>query len=534
MTIRRIRLQVLYTVLALTAAFAVLGFWLSAWWWLGLAVMGPLTLLGVWDLMQKRHSLLRTYPLVGHLRFLLEDTGPELRQYIVEANLEGKPFNRDQRSLMYQRAKDVADKKPFGTELDVYAETYAWLAHSMAPKPTVHDAPESFRVEVGGPQCEQPYSTSVFNISAMSFGSLSAAAVRAMNRGAKIGGFAQVTGEGGVSRYHLEAGGDLVWQIGTGYFGCRREDGGFDPDRFAETAAKPSIKMIELKISQGAKPGHGGILPGRKVTAEIADARGVAIGTDCISPAFHTEFGTPTGLCEFIGRLRELANGKPIGFKLCIGQLEEFFGVCKAMVETSILPDFITIDGAEGGTGAAPIEFCDRMGMPVKEGVVLAQNALVGINLRDKIRIAASGKLVTAFQIAQALALGADWCNSARGYMFAVGCIQAQACHTNECPVGVTTQDHGLQRALVVADKAERVANFHRNTVETLADVIAAAGLEHPSQLTPELLFQRTSPTEIRSFAELYEHIQPGQLLEGHAGERLQPYWDRANALSFT
>jgi glutamate synthase domain-containing protein 2 len=354
-----------------------------------------------------------------------------------------------------------------------------------------------------------------------------------MNRGAKLGGFAQVTGEGGVSRHHLEAGGDLVYQVGTGYFGCRADDGRFDPDRFAETAARESVRMIELKISQGAKPGHGGILPGRKVTAEIAEARGVPVGTDCISPAFHTAFSTPVGLCEFVGRLRELAGGKPVGFKLCIGRPEELFAVCKAMIETAILPDFITIDGSEGGTGAAPIEFCDRMGVPVKEGVVLAHNALVGINLRDKVRIAAAGKLVTGFQIAQTLALGADWCNSARGFMFAVGCIQAQACHTNECPVGVATQDRGLQRALVVSDKAQRVANFHRNTVEALAEVIAAAGLDDPAQLVPEMLFQRTSPTEIRSFDELYGFIEPGQLLEGHAGERLQPYWDRAKAASF-
>lgn len=530
--IRKIRMQVLYTVILLTVACAVLGFrWSWVWW--GLIVTGPLLLLGVWDLLQTRHNLLRNYPLIGHLRYLLEDTGPELRQYIVEANLEGKPFNRDQRSLMYQRAKNVVHKKPFGTELNVYTVPYGWINHSMLPKPKVERPTEVFRVDVGGKECSKPYSCSIFNISAMSFGSLSANAILALNQGALKGGFAHVTGEGGLSRYHREPRGDLVWQIGTGYFGCRTDDGGFDADRFAEQAQLEQVRMIEVKLSQGAKPGHGGILPGRKVTPEIARARGVPVGVDCVSPSSHSEFSTPRGLLEFVARLRELSGGKPVGFKLCVGRVEELFGVCKAMVETGMTPDFITVDGGEGGTGAAPIEFSDHIGMPVKEGLVLVHNALVGIGMRDRVAVAASGKLVSGFEIAAAIALGADWCNSARGFMFAVGCIQAQSCHTNQCPVGVTTQSRRLQRGLVPANKAERVCNFHRNTVEALAEVIAAAGLSDPSELAPRHLCQRTSPTDIRTLDQLYEFFEPGQLLEGNAGEQFQYFWDIARADAF-
>ncbi len=531
MNIRNIRRKVYYSVLAVSALLVAAGFLVPLLWW-GLVLLLPLVGLGTADLLQTRRSLLRNHPIVGHLRFLLEDTGPELRQYIVESNTEGRPFNRDLRSLMYQRAKDVSDKKPFGTELEVYQENYAWIAHSIVPRPLVEDAARSFRVDVGGPVCSHPYSASVYNISAMSFGALSGAAVHAMNEGARKGGFAQVTGEGGISKYHLAAGGDLIWQIGTGYFGCRAPDGSFDPARFKERTSLPSVKMIELKISQGAKPGHGGILPGAKVSAEIAAARRVPVGTACVSPSYHTEFDTPIGLLEFVQRLRDFSGGKPVGFKLCVGRPTEFLAICKAMLETGITPDFITVDGAEGGTGAAPIEFCDHVGMPLREGLVIVHNALMGVGLRDQIKIAASGKLVTAFQIAAALALGADWCNSARGFMFAVGCTQAQACHTNECPVGVATQDPTLQRAIVVRRKSERVYSFHRRTVEALAEVVAATGLDHPDGLAPYHLFQRTSPWEVKRLDELYTFLEHEELLHGHA-ESLSLYWEQARPDAF-
>ena len=529
--LREIRMHVFYTVVGATVACMALGCW-HRWAWWALLLLAPLVLVGIWDLTQTRHSLLRNYPLVGHLRFLIEGTGAELRQYIVESNTEGRPFNRDTRSLMYQRAKNVVDKKPFGTELDLYAETYGWLAHSMAPKAVDPDPVAHFRVEVGGPDCGRPYSASVFNVSAMSFGSLSSPAIRALNRGAKRGGFAHNTGEGGFSAHHRE-GGDIIWQIGTGYFGCRAADGGFDEGLFSEQAAHDAVKMIEIKLSQGAKPGHGGILPGHKVTPEIAAARRIPAGRECVSPPFHRAFSTPLELCGFIGRLRELSDGKPVGIKLCLGRPEEFFGFIKAVLETRIAPDYIAVDGAEGGTGAAPIEFSDHIGTPAKDGLRFVRNVLVGAGLREEIRIAAAGKLVTAYELSLAHALGADFCYSARGFMFALGCIQAQACHTNRCPVGVATQDGWLQRALVVEDKAERVYHFHKNTVEAVAEVIAAAGLAHPGELRPRMLFQRASPTKVRSLAVLYDRFEPGQLLDGDAGETLQAYWDVSSAERF-
>ncbi len=527
--IRKIRTQVFWSIVG----FSILFVWLGWPWLLGLAITLPLVLLGVWDVVQTRHNLLRNYPIVGHLRYFIEGTGDELRQYIVETNTGGRPFNRDQRSLMYQRAKDVSDAKPFGTELNVYEEGYSWITHSIEPKPVAKDPVSAFRVNVGAPGTAKPYSCSVYNISAMSFGSLSGPAIRALNKGAQMGNFAHNTGEGGISRYHREFGGDLVFQIGTGYFGCRTPEGLFDPERFADQARDDAVKMIELKISQGAKPGHGGILPASKVSAEIAEARGIPEKKECLSPAYHTAFDTPLGLLEFLAQLRELSGGKPVGFKLCMGQLREFFGICKAMMESRLLPDFITIDGAEGGTGAAPIEFSNHVGLPLREGLVIVRNSLVGLGLYDDVRIGAAGKLVSAFDIAVAIALGAHWCNTARGFMLAVGCIQAQACHTNECPVGVATQNPRLARAVVASDKGERVYNLHRNTVHALAAVTAAAGLDNPWELHPGLVYERTAPTEIRSYAELYDLFEPGQLLEDRASERLQPYWDAARADSF-
>ncbi len=531
--IHRIRSFVMPLLVSLFLLLAVAGSqWPWLWWLLGL-VVGPLTLLGVWDVCQKRHSILRNYPILGHFRFVLEDLGPELHQYVVESNKDGRPFNRDQRSLMYQRAKNVEDKKPFGTELNVYAPGYTWLTHSLAPAPIDDDPVAALRFQLGGPECSHPISASVYNISAMSFGALSARAVCALNAGAGKGGFLHNTGEGGISRHHRSGGGGLVWQVGTGYFGCRTENGQFDGDMFSEQARDDQVKAIEIKLSQGAKPGHGGILPGAKVTPEIAEARRVAVGVDCISPSGHSAFSTPIGLLEFVARLRDLSGGKPIGFKLCVGRFEEVFAVCKAMLETGIAPDFVTVDGAEGGTGAAPIEFSDRLGTPLKEGLLLVHNALVGIGLRDRVKLGASGRLVTAAEIAGACALGADWCNSARGFMFALGCIQAQRCHTNACPVGVTTQNRSLQRSLVPAEKAERVYNFHYNTVHALAELLGAAGLQHPSELEPRHMCQRISPNKFEHFDKLYDFLEPGQLLEGRANDFLQPFWDEARPNSF-
>ena len=509
--------------LALTAFVSPAFFWPTA-------AAGLLLLLGLFDITQRRHAILRNYPILGHLRFVLEDAGPELHQYFVESNTDGRPFTRDQRSLVYERSKDVPDKKPFGTELDVYAEGYSWLAHSLAPKPLTERPAETLRTTVGQGRCDKPYDASVLNISAMSFGALSARAIRALSHGARKGGFFHNTGEGGLSSHHREPGGDLVWQIGTGYFGCRTDQGTFDAEMFAEQASLEQVRMIEIKLSQGAKPGHGGILPGAKVTQEIADVRHVPVGQDCISPPGHTAFDSPTGLLEFVTKLRELSGGKPVGFKLCIGNPSEFFAICKAVHETGLLPDFITVDGGEGGTGAAPIEFSDHLGAPLRDGLILVHNGLVGIGVRDQLRIAASGKRTSGFEIAAAMAMGADWCNTARGFMLSVGCIQSQQCHTNKCPVGVATQDHHLQRAIDVEGKAERVYRFHRNTVEALAEVTAAAGLEQPSGLTPEHLWWRLSLTDVRPVSRIYEMIEPGQLLSGTVSESLKPYWERANA----
>ncbi|MCA3450162.1 MAG: FMN-binding glutamate synthase family protein [Rhodobacter sp.] len=487
---------------------------------------------GVHDLVQTHHAVLRNYPIAGHLRFLLEGVRPEIRQYFFEGDKDGAPFSRDKRALVYQRAKRALDKRPFGTQYDVYGDQYEWLHHSIAPRPV---SPDPHRVIIGhsGP-CTQPYSASVLNISAMSYGALSANAVLALNRGAKLGGFAHDTGEGGVSPCHREAGGDLIWEIGSGYFGCRRPDGSFDPDQFAKAASDPQIKMVEVKLSQGAKPGHGGVLPAAKVTAEIAAIRGVPMGEDCISPAAHSAFSTPVELMQFIARIRGLSGGKPAGFKLCVGHPWEVMALCKAMLDTGITPDSIVVDGKEGGTVAAPLEFMDHMGMPLRDGLSFVHNALVGCGLRNRLRLGASGKIVSAFDMARVMALGADWCNAARGFMFAVGCIQAQTCHTGLCPTGVTAQDPYRQRAIVVPDKAERVFNFHRNTVQALAELVAAAGLDHPGQLGPQHFLRRGTADRVISYAQQYETLEPGQLLAdpGSAG-RFGQAWSLARSHSF-
>lgn len=474
-----------------------------------LAFLG--SFLGLYDVLQTRHSILRNYPIMGHFRFLFESIRPEIRQYLIEGDQDSLPFSRSQRSLVYQRAKAENAEKPFGTLLNVYGEGYEFIVHSMSPVPMAD--PNNFRITIGNDQCEQPYSASIFNISAMSFGSLSANAIRALNKGAKEGGFYHDTGEGSISPFHLEAGGDLVWEIGSGYFGCRTLDGKFDPQKFAQQARLPSVKMIEIKLSQGAKPGHGGILPKEKISPLIAEVRGVSREHDCVSPAKHSAFNTPLEFVHFLQQLRELSGGKPVGFKLCIGQPWEFMGIIKAVLETNIIPDFIVVDGAEGGTGASPLEFTDHIGTPLREGLLFVHNTLVGVNLRDKIRLGASGKVISAFDIASTLAIGADWVNAARGFMFALGCIQSQTCHTNKCPTGVATQNESRQKALVVGDKALRVQRFHHNTLHALAEMIAAAGLSHPSDIKAHHLVSRYSATEIKNYAQIHFYLAPGELL---------------------
>lgn len=501
--------------------------------WMALIIFALLTAVGVHDLLQTHHAILRNYPILGHMRFLLEFIRPEIRQYFIENESEATPFSRAQRTLVYARAKAQSDKRPFGTQLDVEANGYEWLTHSIAPS-TIAD--HRFKVRVGNTACSQPYDISLFNISAMSFGALSANAIMALNQGAQMGGFAHDTGEGSISRYHRIHGGDLIWEIGSGYFGCRDDQGRFSPERFVAQAREPQVRMIEIKLSQGAKPGHGGVLPAAKVTPEIAEARGVPMGADCVSPAAHSSFGTPVEMLEFMQSLRELSQNKPVGFKLCIGHPWEWFGIAKAMLETRILPDFIVVDGAEGGTGAAPLEFSDHMGMPMKEGLRLVHNTLVGIGLREHIKLGASGKIISSFDMARTLALGADWCNSARGFMFALGCIQAQTCHTGNCPTGVTTQDPQRQMALVVPTKAERVKNFHQHTLEAFKELLQAAGLSSPEELRAHHFSHRINGNETLTLAQIYPPLAAGALLKDSVAKLPEPYktyWPRANAESF-
>lgn len=526
-----------YTVFWLTVALALVFnvLWVTGTGWAlfpGL-IFTALALMGIYDVVQDRHAILRNYPVIGHLRFLFEGFRPEIRQYFIESDTDQLPFSRDQRSLVYQRAKGVEDKRPFGTTEDVYRAGYTWLTHSIAPV-TIKN--KDFRVKVGGPACSQPYDISVYNISAMSFGALSANAISALNRGAKMGGFAHNTGEGGISRFHRQGGGDLVYQVASGYFGCRTPEGNFDPEAFARQAADPQVKMIELKLSQGAKPGLGGMLPAAKISEEIAEARGIPMGVDCVSPAAHNSFSTPMQMLDFIQRLRDLAEGKPVGIKLCIGHRREFMSLVKAMLVTGITPDFIVIDGTEGGTGAAPVEFVNRVGMPMLEGLHFVHNTLRGAGLREQIKLGAAGKIVSAFDIARAMALGANWCNSARGFMFALGCIQAQSCHTNKCPVGITTQDKGRQRALVVPDKAERIARFHKNTLKSLGDIAGAAGLSDPQDFKPYHFMFRLTDSEFQDGNQAFPYLPDGFLLIDGDEEELREWrsrWRRASAETF-
>jgi glutamate synthase domain-containing protein 2 len=539
-----------YTVFAVAAmglmlsAFTLVAFNVG-WFWL--VVFGAMVVVGVFDMMQTKRSVLRNYPVIGHLRYMLEFVRPEIRQYFLESDTEAAPFSRSQRSLVYQRAKGESDKRPFGTQAAVYAEGYEWINHSLAPtKLPSHD----FRVWIGGQPdtaashdtefgvCTQPYHASVFNISAMSFGALSANAILALNRGAQRGGFAHDTGEGSISAHHRAHGGDLIWEIGSGYFGCRNADGTFSEERFTENARGEQVKMIELKLSQGAKPGHGGVLPGPKVSPEIAQARGVPVGTDCVSPAAHSAFGTPIEMMRFVARLRQLSGGKPTGFKLCIGHPWEWFALVKAMLETGITPDFIVVDGAEGGTGAAPLEFTDHVGSPLQEGLLLVHNTLRGVGLRERIKIGCAGKVVSAFDIVRLVALGADWCNAARGFMFALGCIQSQHCHTDHCPTGVTTQDPLRQQSLVVNDKAERVYNFHEMTLDALKELVQAAGLHHPHEITAHHIVRRSADHKVQSLAQLMlPQLPDGALLVADLSGLPFIYrntWPQASARSFT
>ncbi len=484
-------------------------------------IVGPLFLIGMKDILQTRQAIKRNFPLVGNFRYLLESIRPEISQYFIETNFSGVPFSRQSRSLVYQRAKKQLDTLPFGTQRNVYDVGYEWVNHSLNP---THPDPKTLRVTIGGPDCKQPYSASLLNISAMSYGSLSKNAVLALNKGAQMSGFAHNTGEGGLTEYHLKNGGDVVWQLGTGYFGARTMEGNFDAGLFKEKSVTPNVKMIEIKLSQGAKPGHGGILPAQKVTEEISKIRNVPLGQDVNSPPAHSAFSTPLQMMDFIKKLRELSEGKPIGIKLCIGKRREFLAICKAMIDSGITPDYIAVDGTEGGTGAAPVEFSDSIGTPLTEAIIFVHNALIGYNLRDKIKVICSGKVITGFDVVKNIAVGADLCYSARGMMLAVGCIQALRCNANICPTGVATQDPQLVKGLHVEDKAKRTSSYHDGTIQSVAEMIGAMGLTHTEELRPWHRMRRTDFTEIKHYGEIYEYLEPGALLK----DPLPKGWSRA------
>ena len=496
-----------------------LSIYLSSNWYVVFGITLILTILGYYDISQTKHTIMRNYPVLGRLRYVLEEARPKLYQYFIESDIDGRPFNRVDRSTVYQRAKGVRDTIPFGTQHDVYAEGYEWICHSIAPKAFNTLDPDP-RVLIGNKGCSQPYSASILNISAMSFGSLSAAAVESLNGGAKIGNFAHNTGEGGLSDYHLKHGGDLIWQIGTGYFGCRDENGDFNPELFAEKATHPHVKMIELKISQGAKPGHGGILPAAKNSEEIARIRHIEPFTQVVSPPFHSAFDTPLEMVKFIQKLRDLSGGKPVGFKLCIGYKSEFISICQAMVELDIYPDYIAVDGSEGGTGAAPPEFSNYVGAPLIDGLDFVHNILNGMDIRKHIKVMAAGKITSAFHVARAIALGADACYQARAMMLSLGCIQALLCNTNKCPVGITTQDPKLTKGLVPEDKKVRVANYHKATIKNFVELLGATGLDETRNLTRSHIYRRISLNDMITYEELFPSIKPGSMLNGEIPEK--------------
>ncbi len=510
------RAQSIILSLLVTIGLLILGFIVSSSWFWVLGILAPFIGITLYDAFQKKHAILRNFPLLGRSRYLAEWMRPKVYQYFIEPDTDGRPFSRINRNIIYQRAKNELDTAPFGTQLNVYKEGYEWMAHSISPIDH-HDLEEDPRVLIGGTDCRKPYSASLFNVAAMSFGSLSKNAVMALNGGAAIGHFAHNTGEGGISSYHDKFGGDLIYQIGTGYFGCRTKDGNFSPELFAERTAADNVKMVEIKLSQGAKPGHGGILPAKKATPEIAKIRNIEPHKDVLSPPYHRAFSTPTELLQFVKKCRDLSGGKPIGFKCCIGQKSEFIAICKAMLHTGIKPDFISIDGAEGGTGAAPLEFSNSVGMPYREGLAFAYNALVGFNLKKEITLIASGKIVSGFDIVRAIALGADATYSARAMMMAVGCIQALECNTNTCPTGVATQDAELMKGLVVDDKKHRVANYHRETIISFVELMAAAGIDHPDRINRSHITRRVSETAAHSYMKLYPYIPEGCLLQAES-----------------
>ncbi len=491
--------------LLIISALIGCGYFFHHYFYFALIGIAPVFLIGIYDIFQKKHAILKNFPVVGHFRYVLESFRPEIMQYFVETDTEGRPFNRIYRSLIYQRAKSQTDTTPFGTQMDVYKSGYEWIDHSIYPKQRDKSHPLP-TVRIGSSQCAVPYDCSLYNISAMSYGSLSNRAIEALNQGAQIGHFAHNTGEGGISPYHLKHGGDLIYQIGTGYFGCRAQDGGFDEDKFKKTVAPKSIKMIELKLSQGAKPGHGGILPAKKNTEEIAQIRGVKPHTAVHSPPYHKAFNSPEELLLFIQKLRDLSDGRPVGFKLCIGKKAEFISICEAIRKLNIFPDFIAVDGGEGGTGAAPVEFSDRMGMPYRDALVFVYNTLVKMGIKSEIKIIAAGKIVSGYHIAKALALGADACYSARGMMMALGCIQALQCNSNTCPVGVATQNKTLIKGLHVQSKAERVASFHKKTMESFLELLSASGLSNPSELERKHINRRINLKEFKTYEEIYPY----------------------------
>lgn len=507
----------------------LLGWYASPWWYVVLAMIAALFIMGINDMMQTKHSIMRTYPVFGRMRYWMEALRPKMYQYFVESDIDGRPINRIDRSTIYQRAKQEMDTMPFGTQLDVYEEGYEWMSHSISPK-DFHKLDHNPRVMIGNKDCTQPYSASIFNVSAMSFGSLSSNAIEALNAGAKIGGFAHNTGEGGISPYHLRHNGDIIWQVGTGYFGCRDDDGNFSPAVFTKTASLPQVKMIELKLSQGAKPGHGGILPAKKNTPEIAAIRHVKPNTTVYSPPFHSAFNNPKELVLFLQQMRELSGGKPVGFKLCIGRKSEFIGICKAMMELDLYPDFITIDGGEGGTGAAPQEFSNHVGAPLLDGLAFVHNMLTGFNIRHHIRLIASGKILSGFHMLRAIALGADACNSARAMMMALGCIQALQCNSNKCPTGVATQDPALTIGLVVADKKQRIANYHEDTLRTFVELMGAAGIDDYKKLTRSHIYRRVFMNEVRTFEDIFPSLETGCLLINKIPEKYKQDYEMASA----
>lgn len=526
-------MRLTFTLVSLCSVLLVLllsYLWRPALW--SLLIIVPLIIRGIADMMQTRHSLLRNYPVIGHARWMMEKLRPFLRQYFFESDTDGTPINRMFRTIVYQRAKGNLDSNPYGTKLDTQQVGYEWLGHSIAAHHYDASAAQP-RIQVGGPQCTQPYQAAILNISAMSFGALSDNAIKALNKGASIGGFYHNTGEGSVSDHHRQHGGDLVWQIGTGYFGCRDAQGRFDAAAFSNVATEPQIKMIEIKLSQGAKPGHGGILPADKNTAEIARIRLVEPATQVNSPPGHSAFTTPIEMMQFIQQLRQLSGGKPVGFKLAIGRTSEFVALCKAMLETGIYPDFITVDGGEGGTGAAPLEFSNSVGMPLREALAFVCDVLVGFNLKKHIRVIASGKVFTGIHIVKNLALGADICNSARGMMLALGCVQSLICNTNRCPTGVATQNPALAAGLDISDKGQRVARFQHETVKAAMEIISSAGLKHTNELNRSHIFRRISETEVRRFDEIYTNMLPGSLLDAGTPLKFRQALHEASADSF-